>query len=272
MPTLESAPRSQQQAASQRQAQIHSLTNAEMVLLPGGTFQMGCDTGGPAEQPVHDVLLSPFWVDVNPVTNATFARFAAATGYITDAERAGESWGCQNGQFATIPGLSWKSYAASDRADHPVVLVTWHDALAYCEWAGLRLLTEAEWEYCARGGADGFDFPWGNELPDGSQSNFARTAAELPPTNPVGLMGVNPYGIADLVGNVWQWCADWFGEGYYASSPFQNPTGPLEGGVKVRRGGSWNVIQGFRLRCSNRGAMKPALAAPNVGFRCAMNA
>jgi len=107
-------------------------------------------------------------------------------------------------------------------------------------------------------------------VPDGSQSNFARVPSELPPTLPVGEKVRNPLGLADLVGNVWQWCTDWFDENYYGSSPIDNPNGPDSGRLKVRRGGSWNVIQGFRLRCSNRGAMDPVKTAPNVGFRTAM--
>lgn len=240
-----------------------------MVFIPAATFEMGCPTGGPAEQPVHEVSLSAFWVDENPVTNAAFARFVEATGYRTEAEVTGEAWGSRNGEFAMIPGLCWFSYVTKDRADHPVVLISWNDAQAYCQWAGLRLLTEAEWERCARGGADGYDFPWGNDEPDGSQSNFARPPADFPPTNPVGLFGVNPLGLADLVGNVWQWCSDYYGECYYSGSPLEDPQGPATGSVRVRRGGSWNVIQGFRLRCSNRGAAKPSTAAPNMGFRCA---
>ncbi len=254
------------------ESQQHPTTGNPMVLVPAKEFQMGCATGSPAEQPVHTVRLPSFWVDTNPVTNAAFARFVAATDYKTTAEQVGHAWGCKDGKFDSIPGLSWKAYAAPDRADHPVVLVSWHDANAYCKWAGLRLLTEAEWECCARGGIDGADFPWGNSEPDGSQSNFARTTVDLPPTNPVGLMGVNPYGIADLVGNVWQWCADHFGADYYAQSQDFNPQGPASGPTKVRRGGSWNVIQGFRLRCANRGAAKPDTVAPNMGFRCARDA
>ena len=269
MQMIGTAPNSLPDTLQQLGTKIHPLTGTRMVLVPGATFRMGCATGGPAEQPVHAVTLSPFWVDENPVTNAAFFRFVTATGYRTEAELTGQAWGSQNGEFAMIPGLCWKSYSTPDRADHPIVLVTWNDARAYCEWAGLRLLTEAEWECCARGGADGFDFPWGNAEPDGSQSNFARPPADLPPTNSVGLMGINPFGIADLVGNVWQWCSDTYSENYYTASPLENPQGPASGPVKVRRGGSWNVIQGFRLRCSNRGAAKALTAAPNMGFRCA---
>lgn len=240
-----------------------------MIRVSGGTFEMGCDTGSEAERPIHTVCLSPFLVDENPVTNASFARFAEATDYATEAEISGQAWGAVGGEFQMISGLCWKSYFTKDRADHPVVLVTWNDAQAYAAWSGLRLLTEAEFEFCARGGIDGADFPWGNSEPDGSQSPFARPPANLPPTNPVGILGVNPLGIADLAGNVWQWCSDTFSDDYYSKSPMNDPKGPSTEGLKVRRGGAWNVIQSFRLRCSNRGAAKPSSAAPNMGFRCA---
>lgn len=247
----------------------HAATGARMIRVSGGTFEMGCDTGSEAERPIHTVCLSPFLVDENPVTNASFARFAEATDYATEAEISGQAWGAVGGEFQMISGLCWKSYFTKDRADHPVVLVTWNDAQAYAAWSGLRLLTEAEFEFCARGGIDGADFPWGNSEPDGSQSPFARPPANLPPTNPVGILGVNPLGIADLAGNVWQWCSDTFSDDYYSKSPMNDPKGPSTEGLKVRRGGAWNVIQSFRLRCSNRGAAKPSSAAPNMGFRCA---
>lgn len=259
-------------AHARTNTRINPATGAEMALVPAATFQMGSDHGAPSEGPLHEVWMDAFWVDVNPVTNATFRRFAEATGYRTHAEREGQAWGFTDGDFGMVAGLSWRNYAGVERAEHPVVLVNWHDASAYCEWAGVRLLTEAEWEFCARGGLRGAEFPWGNEAPDGSQSNFARTPSQLPPTLPVGAKGCNPLGLSDLVGNVWQWCGDWFDENYYAASPKENPHGPETGRLKVRRGGSWNVIQGFRLRCSNRGAMDPLKAAPNVGFRTAISA
>lgn len=248
---------------------IHPRTGCAMALIPGGEFAMGSAEGSEAEGPVHPVRLRPFRIDVHPVTNAAFARFADATGHVTAAERDGKAWGCREGRFEDIAGLNWRTYGGPGREDHPVVLVDWHDADAYARWAGLRLPTEAEWERCARGDQEGVPFPWGTQEPDGSQSNFARTAADLPPTNPVGCHEVNAFGVADLVGNVWQWCADWFATDYYQASPVEEPVGPAEGQLKVRRGGSWNVIQGFRLRCSNRGAAKPQTVAPNMGFRCA---
>ncbi len=239
-----------------------------MVLISAGPYRMGSADGGEFEGPIHDVYLDDFWMDEAPVTNSEFARFVRETGHETTAERAGSAWGYTNGAFGFIPALNWRSFAMPDRESHPVLLVSWHDAMAYCAWAGKRLPTEAEWEKAARGGLDGALYPWGNNTPDGTQSNFARNASEVPPTTRVKQFHPNPYGIYDIVGNVWQWCADCFSGSYYASAPKDNPSGPTHGATHVRRGGSWNVIQPFRLRCSNRGAAPPLSCTPNIGFRC----
>jgi sulfatase modifying factor 1 len=240
-----------------------------MVLVPEGPFQMGSEGWGQFECPVHEVHLDGFWIDETPVTNAQFSEFVRHTGFRTEAEKAGLAWGFAAGKYGSVPGLSWRSYSLPGREDHPVVVVTWNDASAYARWAGKRLPTEAEWEKAARGGSTGNLYPWGNELLDGCQCNFGKNPADVPPTTAVKEHRPNRFGIYDLVGNVWQWCADWYSEGYYVSSPRTNPTGPCGGVTRVRRGGSWNVIQSFRLRCANRGAMDPSSAVPNVGFRCA---
>jgi formylglycine-generating enzyme len=239
-----------------------------MVLIPAGPFRMGSEQGAEFETPIHEVFLDDFWIDQAPVTNQQFARFTADTRYVTDAERAGQAWGYRNGSFSMIRGLNWSTYSTADRALHPVLLVSWHDAAAYCAWAGKRLPTEAEWEKAALGGCNHRLYPWGDEIPNGDQSNFARSPAALPPTTPVMQFPPNAYGLYDMVGNVWQWCADWYGENAYAAASTRNPTGPENGSTRIRRGGSWNVIQPFRLRCANRGAALPSGAAPNIGFRC----
>lgn len=239
-----------------------------MVLIPRGSFLMGSEGWGEFESPIHQVHLDDFWMDETPVTNGQFAQFVEATGYQTEAEHLGEAWGYHNGEYCLISGLFWRSYALPEREEHPVVLVSWHDAVAYAQWAGKRLPTEAEWEKAARGGLVGQLYPWSERSPDGSQCNFAQSPADVPPTTPVKAFPPNEYGLYDMVGNVWQWCADYFGEHYYAESPHKNPPGPSVGSHRVRRGGSWNVIQSFRLRTSNRGAMEATAAVPNVGFRC----
>jgi formylglycine-generating enzyme required for sulfatase activity len=239
-----------------------------MVLIPAGTFQMGSADGGEFESPVHDVYVDDFWMDEAPVTNRQFTRFVRETGHRTTAESEGGAWGYRDGEFGVIAGLSWRTYATPDRELHPAVLVSWHDSAAYCDWAKKRLPTEAEWEKAARGGLDGRLYPWGEDTPNGNQSNFARNPSEVPPTTAVTQFDPNTYGLFDMVGNVWQWCADWYAGTYYGMAPLGNPAGPAEGSTKVRRGGSWNVIQPFRLRCANRGAAPPDKCAPNMGFRC----
>lgn len=243
-----------------------------MVLIPSGEFRMGSQDGSPSESPEHTVHLPAFWMDVTPVTNRSYAEFSRASGYRTEVEQAGSAWGVREGKFQEIEGLCWHTFATPEREEHPVVLVTWNDAVAYCGWAGLRLPTEAEWEKAARGGLVSSAFPWGDALPDGSQSNFAADPYGLPGTLPVGTHAPNAFGLRDMVGNVWQWCSDRFGEDYYAHSPASDPHGPDEGITRVRRGGAWNVIQSFRLRCANRGAMLPSQTATNMGFRCAISA
>jgi sulfatase modifying factor 1 len=243
--------------------------HASMVLIPAGSFRMGSANGSPAELPEHVVELDEFLIDATPVTNRAFARFAFASGYRTEIERAGSAWAIHEGRFQNVRDLSWRTYATPDREDHPLILVTWNDAQAYCEWAGLRLPTEAEWEKATRGGLDSATFPWGDAVPNGTQSNFAGIPADTPATKPVGQYRPNGFGLHDMVGNVWQWCSDWYSDTYYAQSSVKNPAGPAMGVTKIRRGGAWNVIQPFRLRCANRGAMLPSETAMNMGFRCA---
>lgn len=240
-----------------------------MIYIKGGKFIMGSEGFGEFESPEHPVEIRDFLLDETLVTNAAFRQFVTETGYETTAEKAGAAWGYDGNAFKNIPGLNWKTYDLPGREEHPVVLVSWYDANEYCKWAEKRLPTEAEWEYAARSGINDGLYPWGDKEPDGSQSNFAQQPVTVPPTTTVKQFSPNGLGLYDMVGNAWQWCQDWFGEEYYSLSEIENPAGPSEGQTKVRRGGSWNVIQSFRLRCTNRGAMLPDAYAPNVGFRCA---
>ncbi len=241
----------------------------DMVLILAGAFRIGSEEGSPAEGPLREVYVDAFWMDETPVTNEQFASFVQETGYRTEIELRGAAWGYEEGVFGMIAGLSWRSYALPKRLDHPVVLVTWNDATAFANWAGKRLPTEAEWEKAARDSQVGALYPWGNEAPDGTQCPFARVPAALPPTAAVRSFPATTSGLYDMVGNVWQWCADWFGEEAYAAISAPNPNGPATGEHRVRRGGSWNVLQAFRLRCANRGAMAATETAANMGFRCA---
>ncbi len=240
-----------------------------MIKIKGGKYQMGSEGYGEFESPIHLVEISDFLLDETLITNSMFDSFVSQTGYLTTAEKIGAAWGYDKGVYKHISGLSWKSHYSSERADHPVVLISWYDANEYCNWAQKRLPTEAEWEYAARGGNNEWLYPWGNDEPNGTQSNFAKNPYTIPPTTPVRTYQPNFFGLYDMVGNIWQWCNDWFNETYYASGNNLNPTGPSAGQSKVRRGGAWNVIQSFRLRCANRGAMLPESYTTNIGFRCA---
>jgi sulfatase modifying factor 1 len=240
----------------------------EMRVVPAGPFMMGSDVGGEFEGPCHEVYLPDYMMDATLVTNRQFNRFADETGHVTESEKRGCAWGFDGHDYRSIAGLSWRSFV-SGREDHPVVMVSWRDAATFAAWAGKRLPTEAEWEKAARGGRSGQLFPWGDQSPNGNQCPFGIPPAEVPPTVPVKAFAPNGFGLYDVVGNVWQWCCDWFGEDYYALSAYDSPTGPNHGSFRVRRGGAWNVVQSFRLRCSNRGAFDPNSCAPNIGFRCA---
>lgn len=250
-----------------------STTPLGMVLIHPQPFRMGAEDGADAEQPVHEVTLNPFWIDATPVTNAEFARFIEETGHVTAAELAGVGWALDGDAYRLLPGVSWWTFATRDRDEHPVILVSWHDATAFAAWCGKRLPTEAEWEYSARAGRDENTFPWGAEEPREVHCGFPRAlSGTMPGTTPVHSFRPNELGLFDMVGNVWQWCLDWYSPTYYgATGSGANPSGPEVGELRVRRGGAWNVIQSFRLRCANRGALRPDASAPNLGFRCAMS-
>jgi formylglycine-generating enzyme len=241
-----------------------------MVLIPEGSFTMGSEMVA-AEQPRRTGWIDAIWMDATPVTNAQFRAFVEATHYVTTAERR-----------ATRPESdapprhgTWVRFAGADRDGHPVVCVSWYDAHAYACWAGKRLPTEAEWEKAARGGLQDALYPWGMSPPDESRVNWQRadsdTIGEVP-TVPVGQFKPNAFGLFDMVGHVWHWCADWYDEFAYRDASPINPRGPEHGVYRVRRGGSWNVREAFRLRCANRGAMNPEHAWPNIGFRCVVAA
>ena len=251
------------------------------------------------ETHVHPVSLAPFAIDIHAVTNDRFASFVEATGFVTDAQRYTWSFvfgGLLPDDFEDTRGVAnapwWRQVFGADwnhpegphsdvggRGDHPVLHVSFADALAFCEWDGSRLPTEAEWEYAARGGLEGADFPWGSDLePEGShrmnvwQGQFPMENSEsdgFKGTAPVDTYEPNGYGLYNMCGNAWEWCSDWFAADYYQQSAAQNPTGPESGEQRVMRGGSYLCHASYchRYRVGARSSSGPDSSAGNLGFR-----
>lgn len=274
------------------------------VTLDGGPFEMGdaFDEGVAAdgERPVHRVSIASFSIDTAAVTVAEFGMFVDATAWVTDAERFGSSavfhlavaadsrdvlgsspaapW------WREVRGADWRHpYGqrsdVAELGDHPVVHVSWRDAQAYCDWAGRRLPTEAEWEYAARGGVPGRRFPWGDELTPGGEWRCNIWQGEFPTRNtradgwlttaPVRTYPANGFGLHEVSGNVWEWCSDWYAADYYERSPHEDPQGPLDGDRRVIRGGSYLCHESYchRYRVAARMANTPDSSAGNCGFR-----
>ncbi|MFG2725686.1 formylglycine-generating enzyme family protein [Streptomyces canus] len=279
-----------------------------MVLLPGGEFLMGSEDAegfaADGEGPVRPVRLAPFRIDACAVTNDQYAAFVADTGYVTDAERLGWSYvfaaflpgalrrGAPRPErtpwWCGVAGAAWNlpegpGSTLAGRGDHPVVHVSWNDASAYASWAGKRLPTEAEWEYAARGGLEQARYPWGDYLdPDGEyRCNIFRgtfpaknTAADgYRGTAPVDAFEPNGYGLYNMSGNVWEWCADWWSTNHSRPTTL-NPTGPGTGTAKVIRGGSHMCHASYcnRYRVAARSANTPDSSSGHAGFRCAQDA
>jgi formylglycine-generating enzyme required for sulfatase activity len=276
-----------------------------MIDLPGGVFRMGDESvwayPGDGEGPVHDVVVDPFRIDAHAVTNDAYAAFVDATSHRTDAEQY--EWSFVFGGFLpddfpdtrAVEGAPWwrQVYGADwrhpegpqsdlgDRGDHPVLHVSWRDAVAYCAWSGTRLPREAEWEYAARGGRVGAAFPWGDELEPGGEHRMNVFQGTFPGhdtaadgyagTAPVGAFPPNEFGLYNVTGNVWEWCADWYDRGYYARAPRERPTGPEHGTHRVMRGGSYlcHISYCRRYRVSARSGNEPDSTTGNLGFRVA---
>ncbi|MEU9856604.1 formylglycine-generating enzyme family protein [Streptomyces sp. NPDC047974] len=284
------------------------------VRVPGGTFAMGdaFDEGYPqdGERPVHDVRLDPFLIDATTVTNTAFATFVKETGYVTDAERLGASavfhltakarpgdvlgHAPETPWWLVVRGATWRHpygplSSIGALQHHPVVQVSWNDAVAYCAWAGKRLPTEAEWEYASRGGRARGRFPWGDDLtPRGHwqcniwQGVFPHTNSQEDghlATAPAKSFRPNGFGLWNTVGNVWEWCADAFSADTYArraaSEPVFDPRGPHagsdQGTQRVMRGGSYLCHDSYcyRYRVAARSGNTADSATANIGFRCA---
>ncbi len=214
--------------------------------IPSGRFLMGSDSGQDDERPVHEVLVDAFECAVFPVTQTRYARFLAATGHDTPRE--------------------WPTEITV--ADLPVTGVSWLDAEAYCQWRTsegdpMRLPTEAEWEYAARGGLAGARYPWGNEIPVWVP---ASGRGALPGPWPVTLGEPNGFGLIGIGANIHEWCADWYAADYYAHSPVCNPTGPPTGRRRASRGGAWRHAITVS-RCAQRSRIDPSFRYTDYGFR-----
>ncbi len=255
------------------------------------------------EGPVRPVTLRPFSIDRHTVTNRCFETFVEATGYRTDAERYGWSfvfWGLlPKARFRelaedTVAGAPWwckvrgarwnspegPGSTVAKRGDHPVVHVSFNDALAYTRWSGQRLPTEAEWEYAARGGLDQKTYAWGDKLrPNGEhrcniwQGSFPEqdTADDgYAGTCPVEAFPANAYGLYSMTGNTWEWCADWFSADFHRTGERDNPAGPPEGTTRVVKGGSFLCHKSYcnRYRVAARTSNTPDSSTSHMSFRC----
>jgi len=255
---------------------ISQLDGMNLMYVPAGNFLMGSDKNADPQAdddklPQHTVYLDAFWIDQTLVTNTMFTLFIQAIGYQTDAEKGGWGWVFQNGNWSQVNGTNWQhpqgpGAGIQEIEAHPVVQVSWNDATAYCQWAGRRLPTEAEWEKAARG-TDGRIYPWGNQAPDTTLANFNMNVGD---TTNVGSYpsGASPYGALDMAGNVWEWVSDWYSAAFYQTSPSSNPVGPSSGDGRVLRGGSWFYDDGY-VRAAIRLGNSPDRRSNDVGFRCA---
>ena len=282
-----------------------------MARIGGGEFLMGGDDPDqfPAdgEGPVRAVRLPAYLIDATAVTNAQYATFVKATGYVTDAERYGWSFvfhlllgrdAAPHVMEGTVPGAAWwlavrgaswrhpegPGSDVSSRQSHPVTHVSWHDASAYAAWAGKRLPTEAEWEMAARGGLEQARFPWGDELTPRGQHRCNIWQGTFPTVNtqddgylgtaPVKAYRPNAFGLHNTSGNVWEWCADWWSTSWHAEArpeTREGPQGPATGEARVVRGGSYLCHASYcnRYRVAARTSNTPDSTTGHLGFRCA---
>ena len=255
-----------------------STTLPNLARIPAGDFLMGAADAEVDERPIHRVFVSEFFIGRFPITQDEYARFVGATGHPVPAIRrlplvaAGE----RDATFREFAApYEWRDgQPPSGHGSHPVVLLLYDDALAYCRWLTeasgriVRLPAEAEWEKAARAGIDGQRYPWGNTL-DASQCNFLTDPTTKPQrgTRPTGTYPPNAYGLYDMSGNVWEWVADWYSADYYGVGETRDPRGPGTGTMRIVRGGSWVNDDAAMLRCAYRHRVPADTYAYSVGFR-----
>ena len=260
------------------QSSVSSELPEGMVLIPAGEFIMGTDDSqaNPDQHPAHKVYLDAFYIDKHEVTNAQFEEFILAGGYKKKKYWTEAGWDFIQKErfFYSSPmretyridaPLAFGDNTVSTAPDHPVIGVSWYEADAYAKWAEKRLPTEAEWEKAARGTKKKRIYPWGNKM-GFEKLHYFPHQEKLKPAGSFP-KGASPYGVLDMAGSVWEWCADWYGENHYAQSQKKNPKGPTTGESKVLRGGGWDSIR-LQLRCTHRYAEKPTHRAYTIGFRC----
>lgn len=272
----------------------------KLVQIPAGEFLMGSPEGekdrDDDEQQHRVRITQAFYLGQHEVTVGQFRQFVNATGYKTEAEKDGEGgygWNESTGEFEGDPKYNWKNTGFEQKDDHPVVNVTWNDAVAFCKWLSgqegetYRLPTEAEWEYACRGGAETSTAYYHGNDPEGlaQVANIADASfnSKKKPnglywgissddgyvfTSPTGQYHPNAFGLYDMHGNVWEWCADWYESEYYDKSPVDDPTGPKKGSFRVNRGGSWSSTARY-CRSANRSRSNPTNRINFLGFRVA---
>jgi len=296
----------------------------DMVWIPGGQFLMGSDHHYPEEAPAHRVKVDGFWIDRHTVTNREFAKFVAETGYVTVAERPANPDDYPDAKpemlvpsstvfrkpagpvdmrnhlnwWFYVPGANWRhprgpASSIAKLKDHPVVHITFEDAEAYARWAGMELPTEAEWEFAARGGLDGAEYAWGDELAPGGVHMANTFQGDFPHRNtledrfeytaPVGSYAANGYGLFDMIGNVWEWTEDWYQEHGKIDSPCCTASNPRGGERdasldpndvakiprRVTKGGSHLCAPSYcrRYRPAARMAQPIDTSTSHLGFR-----
>ena len=267
----------------------------KLCYIPAGKFMMGSpdneENRGKNEGPRHKVAITkPFWMGRCEVTNGQFEAFVKETNYVTDAEKGGNGlgWDVTTNQFGMVKGANWRDpkLPFATPASPPVVQVSWNDATAFCEWLSKKtgekcgLPTEAQWEYACRAGTSG-KYYWGNSDGDAcayanvfnqvNKGKFNMNGDAFPCDDgfaglaPIGHFKPNAFGLYDMIGNVFEWCADWYSDTYYASSPAADPPGPSEGQLRVVRGGSWGLEPSYCRAAARSLAASLTFVTPVAG-------
>ena len=270
------------------QTSKQDIAKMNMVFIEGGTFMMGWAKGIDQEEPVHEVEVNSFYMDIYEVTVDDYKKFVDETNYVTDAEKGEGSWIWDGKVFLIKKGVNWRHDAIGNlipraKFNHPVTHLSWNDASAYAKWAGKRLPTEAEWEYAARCGSKGYKFAWGNKevntkkVANISDEVYHKEVAFWPYfegysddftySSPVGSFEPNCFGLYDMAGNAWEWCEDFYSEDFYAESPKKNPVNTKISERRVHRGNGWDG-RPDNMRASRRSGDAQSNSYVDTGFRC----